>query len=385
MAEPCEGAQRPPQTPAKVVGRGHRVGCSYDRSQDCPDTRPSFNVGRQELGGSRLDSFAIIAQLDPGELSQDLRDRPVGDPIAVGQALSPRNPSRARRLGCEGLGEATLADPGRSNDRHELNGSFRDRPAQCVLQHDKLCAPPDQGRVEVPAVALTAGNLEQSRCMRVAPDLPRSTTASTTSVLTASRTSASVSGPRRISPGCAACSIRAAVARASPLARMPVGASDETTSPLLIPTLIARSIVSVSARWRRLSGASARSRSAAALTARRASSSCATGAPKTATTASPMYFSTMPPWCSRVVRIALEIARLDRPPPLGVEPLAQARRPRRGRRTEPLPGGVAPCPHPCAGRHPVARLRQPGWVSQSKTLLSISRGVHRRCLRRPNP
>ena len=36
----------------------------------------------------------------------------------------------------------------------------------------------------------------------------------------------------------------------------------------------------------------------AALTARSGSSSCATGAPKSAMTASPMNFSTVPPWCS---------------------------------------------------------------------------------------
>jgi hypothetical protein len=49
------------------------------------------------------------------------------------------------------------------------------------------------------------------------------------------------------------------------------------------------------------SSASARRISSAARTARRASSSCTTGMPKTAITASPMNFSTVPPWASSTV------------------------------------------------------------------------------------
>ncbi len=44
--------------------------------------------------------------------------------------------------------------------------------------------------------------------------------------------------------------------------------------------------------------------SSAARTARNASSSCSTGTPNTAMTASPMNFSTVPPWRSTAVRIA---------------------------------------------------------------------------------
>ena len=44
--------------------------------------------------------------------------------------------------------------------------------------------------------------------------------------------------------------------------------------------------------------------SSAARTARSASSSCARGRPKTAITASPMNFSTVPPWRSTAIRIS---------------------------------------------------------------------------------
>jgi hypothetical protein len=50
--------------------------------------------------------------------------------------------------------------------------------------------------------------------------------------------------------------------------------------------------------------ASAVRMSAAARTARSASSSCSVGMPKTAMTASPMYFSTVPPWRSSTDRIS---------------------------------------------------------------------------------
>jgi len=46
--------------------------------------------------------------------------------------------------------------------------------------------------------------------------------------------------------------------------------------------------------------------STAARTARRASSSCTCGTPNTAITASPMNFSTVPPWRSITARISVK-------------------------------------------------------------------------------
>ena len=61
-------------------------------------------------------------------------------------------------------------------------------------------------------------------------------------------------------------------------------------------------------------------------TARRASSSCTPGTPKTAITASPMNFSTVPPWRSTIALHALEVAREQRAQRLWVESLAERRR-----------------------------------------------------------
>ena len=106
----------------------------------------------------------------------------------------------------------------------------------------------------------------------------------------ASRTSASVGWPINTSPGCAACSSRAATLTASPVASrssVPV-----TTSPVMTPIR----------PWSPSSGNASRI-STAARTARSASSSCSTGTPNTAITASPMNFSTVPPCRSTIAFI----------------------------------------------------------------------------------
>ena len=73
---------------------------------------------------------------------------------------------------------------------------------------------------------------------------------------------------------------------------------------MVIPILPASSMAAPSA------GEARRSRiSTAARTARSASSSCTCGIPNTATTASPMNFSTVPPWRSIAVRISSKYRR----------------------------------------------------------------------------
>ena len=78
--------------------------------------------------------------------------------------------------------------------------------------------------------------------------------------------------------------------------------------------------------WKLAVLASAVSRIAsAARTARSGSSSCATGAPKTAITASPMNFSTVPPKRSSSARTPRVVAGEQRADVLGVEPFGPRR------------------------------------------------------------
>ena len=133
--------------------------------------------------------------------------------------------------------------------------------------------------------------------------------------------------PRSTSPGSAACCRRAATFTASPVARdPPARSSPTTTSPVFTPTRIAM----LEAELARRDLVERRERaviSPAARTARSASSSWSTGTPNTATTASPMNFSTVPPWRSITVAHRVEPAAHDRPQRLGVEAFAEARRP----------------------------------------------------------
>jgi hypothetical protein len=125
--------------------------------------------------------------------------------------------------------------------------------------------------------------------------LPFTASGGTGSARTASRTRANVSSPMRTSPGPAVCSSRAATLTASPVTSCcRRSASPATTSPVFTPILTA-SGSRPSARSSALSRATALPISAAARTARSASSSWRRGRPKTAITASPMNFSTVPP------------------------------------------------------------------------------------------
>ena len=102
------------------------------------------------------------------------------------------------------------------------------------------------------------------------------------SVTTRSVVSPYAVGPIRISPGSADCWRRAATFSASPVAKVE-SPSSTTTSPASIPIRTGSSSLPFSTI------------ATAARTARSASSSCAVGTPKTARTASPANFSTVPP------------------------------------------------------------------------------------------
>jgi hypothetical protein len=85
----------------------------------------------------------------------------------------------------------------------------------------------------------------------------------------------------------------------------PFEGSADTTSPVLTPV---RTLSLTPQRRSNSMFSSSRDAriAAAAPTARSASSSCATGTPKTAITASPMNFSTVPPWRSSAALISSE-------------------------------------------------------------------------------
>ena len=122
-------------------------------------------------------------------------------------------------------------------------------------------------------------------------DLPLSSKLPAASWAIAASVARRVASSTSTVPGSAAAWIRAVVLTTSP-ATMPWPSAPSVTATLPVETP-ARSARSTPASAP--SACTAETRSSAVRTARSASSSCATGAPHSATTASPMNFSSTPP------------------------------------------------------------------------------------------
>ena len=152
------------------------------------------------------------------------------------------------------------------------------------------------GRANAGTSGLTAMSLQAASGSL----FPFASTGATASATTVSPTTLYVFAPSSTSPGAAACSNRAATLTASPVASrwsVAESAPPTTTSPVLTPVLVVI-WMPCSRSSSAFSRSSAARSSTTARTARAASSSRTTGTPNTAITASPMNFSTVPPWRS---------------------------------------------------------------------------------------
>ena len=196
-----------------------------------------------------------IGGLGP-ELLQHLDDRPVRDPVPVGQtsaATTVRRPSRGTPPSSRDL--PTPASPTTVTSSAALLVADGLARSLARLESPTARRRRTRGGARAPRVPQRAGRRARAR------PFPSARAARAGRLSTASRTSARVCRPIRISPGCAACSRRAATLTASPVASrssVPV-----TTSPVSIP------ILACTPR----SGSASRI-SVAARTARSASSSC---------------------------------------------------------------------------------------------------------------
>ena len=113
-----------------------------------------------------------------------------------------------------------------------------------------------------------------------------------------------------------------------------------------------------------LTTASAARASTAAATALSASSSCSTGRPKTATSASPANFSSVPAVTGDDGRDLAEVARQDSPHRLGIEPLAERRR---ARHVDEEDGDVSAGSRPATARPPATCRRRGGCRTPGRT------------------
>jgi len=167
--------------------------------------------------------------------------------------------------------------------------SSASRPVSGASSPSTRCAPPtaDSARVA-----------RHSRCGSALP-LSRCDPASAKAIALAARRC--VASSVRTCPGSAVACTRAAVFTASPATMpSPTAPSVTATSPVTTPARAASPVASASAP----SCPTVATRSSAARTGRSASPSVAAGVPQTAITASPMNFSTTPPYRPMTVRAA---------------------------------------------------------------------------------
>ena len=260
-------------------------GRSSALSSSCARTAQKSSFGLDAPSTMRL----TVASARCAELLQHRDDRPEGDAVAVVEATAVQH---CRVEPVEQLAdEPRLADAGRAEQREQVAAAARGRCARTPDGAARARAAADERRVEPACDRLGLGvDLERAGMQPPAAASPSPRRRSARRAPRPGR-ALRVSAPISTSPGSAACSSRAATFTASPVTS--VSPSPATTSPVLTPI-----------RARRPSAGTAARISHAARTARRASSSWETGTPKTAITASPMNFSTVPPWRSRIVRIS---------------------------------------------------------------------------------
>ena len=260
-----------------------RAACGTPRRSPPPTSPPPLSPSSERIAAA---AAAIGGQRV--ELLQHLDDRPVGDPLPVGEAAAAddRRLDRGQRL----RGEPRLADAGIADDRHQLAALLRAARAPTPRRAARARA---RGRRTAPSCRRSGASRTAQQPVRrhrlgLALQLERLDRLDLDRVARRARASARRSAPRPAAPPA-----RAARPR-SPHRRSPAAPpSPSPPRPCLTP------IRPCDAQAR----AARRASPPPPAHARSASSSCTTGTPNTAITASPMNFSTVPPCRSTIAFI----------------------------------------------------------------------------------
>ena len=194
-------------------------------------------------------------------------------------------------------GEARLADTRRPEHRDQPAAPLATACVEGRAHSRELARAADERRVEPPLVRRRASTTRTRRCATKGSAFPLSVSGSTGIVLDGAARERARRSPSRISSGAAACSRRAATLTASPVAsrsscrRPPRRCSRRCAragGAVVTLQLLVEGCHGLAQLGRRAKGAQR------VVLVRR-------GTPKTAITASPMNFSTEPPWRSRHV------------------------------------------------------------------------------------
>ena len=312
--------------PRGVVGAPTRFD---ERRRDRPELVEV--VGRQPVDEGvelRRDDVDRRRRRGCRPLLQDLRHRPVGDPLAVGEAAAPVHVAPSARGG-DLVQQPGLAEPGLSDDDREAPacrsprrdarapsaGARARRRGRRAATPRSLPRPATRGRRPPPTrgtgSALPFAVIGSASSNSIAPRQARYVRSSTRRPFTGRGGLEAGGGVQHVAPGHA---LALARSRAS---------SATIASPVVTPTRTCELAVGSSSFSASIAPRIARP----ARTARSGSSSWAIGAPKSATTASPMNFSTRPSVLLEHSPEPLVVRREQREHVLGVELLGATRRP----------------------------------------------------------
>ena len=150
------------------------------------------------------------------ELLQHFDHRPVGDPLAVGEAAAADDPSRRRRRGTRRPAATCRRPASPTIVTSSQRSSARARSQACRAASSSRSLPTNRASC-APLGRLADGREPVGRDR--APPCPSARAARPPRSRPRRGRARSVSSPIRISPGCAACSRRAATLTASPVAR----------------------------------------------------------------------------------------------------------------------------------------------------------------------
>lgn len=284
--------EEPPDRPEDLLGPARRLG-EPDRSRD--PLAHQLAVDAAYLTGQS--GSGVVAP----DLVHDLGERPVRDAFPVGEAAADNRACPPLRRREELPDESRLPDSGCARDRDQAAGTLAFRLVEPGDQGRELLRPADEGSVEAAGEGGRAREHLQEAKRADRPRLPLQ-----------------LERPERLCPhripdqrkgrlpddGLARCGgllkprgdihgvPRGEGLPLSGVAGHDVAGVDAVRRAITTPS--SRSSASLSAAIRSCSSLAAR-------TALRASSSRSVGMPKTAITASPMNFSTVPPWRSSAI------------------------------------------------------------------------------------
>ena len=148
------GSQRLEQaaeSPVRLFRRRGRRRGGADRGGDSLGDKLGLLVPREQLLQAGL-------RFRAGDLADDLRQRPVGDPLAVGEAAADDHARPTARGGEQLTDEARLANPRLTDNGAQPARPLRGGALELVLKRRQLRAATDERRIGPPRVGGRAGD-----------------------------------------------------------------------------------------------------------------------------------------------------------------------------------------------------------------------------------